>query len=126
LSPVDKVGQEKQHEREKVAGLQEAMADEIGPIDGVAMKSSQTEDPVEWCVGPLELAALGLAETKDRTSWVESDVAGLWATMAEGSTKIEEVGGMKVQLSDCCSKVKKDLVNLEEDFAKLKDEMREL
>jgi hypothetical protein len=49
--------------------------------------------------------------------------------MADGSTKAEEirrkVAGLKVQLSDCCSKVNTDMKSLEQEFGKLKKEMRE-
>jgi hypothetical protein len=46
--------------------------------------------------------------------------------MTDGSVKIEEVRrelvGLKVQLVDCCPKVKKDLANLEHEPANLKEE----
>jgi hypothetical protein len=49
-----------------------------------------------------------------------------WAAMTDGSAKVEEfrreLVGLKVQLADCCSKVKKDLANLEQDPANLKQE----
>jgi hypothetical protein len=73
-------------------------------------------------------AGLGLAKTKDRASRVESDVAGLRAAMADNSAKVEEVrwevAGLRAQLFDCCLKVKKDLMNLEPDLAKLKVGMK--
>jgi hypothetical protein len=46
--------------------------------------------------------------------------------MADWSANVEEVrreiAGLKVQLSDCCPKVKRDLTNLEQEVAKLKEE----
>jgi hypothetical protein len=78
-------------------------------------------------VRPLERAALGLAKTTDRTSWVESEVVGLRAAMADGSAKAEEVrrgiAGLKAEISDCCPKVAKDLPNRERELAKLKEEI---
>jgi hypothetical protein len=75
-------------------------------------------------------AALGLAETRVRTSRVESGAAGPQAAMAEDRRMVEEVrqevAGLKAELSDCCQKVKSDLTNLEQELAKLKEEMREL
>jgi hypothetical protein len=48
--------------------------------------------------------------------------------MADGGAKVEEVrrevAGLKAQLSECCRKGKKDLTNLEQELAKLKEEMR--
>jgi chromosome segregation ATPase len=50
--------------------------------------------------------------------------------MADGSAKVEEVwpeaGDLKVQLSDCCPKVNQNITNLEQELAKLKEEMTEL
>jgi hypothetical protein len=104
------------------------MAELLGPIDGAAIKLSQTEVAVGWRVGLLERAALGLMETKDRTSQGESDVAGLRAAMADGSVKFEmvqrKVAGLKVGLSDCCLKVNQDLAKLGHELAKLKEEIR--
>jgi chromosome segregation ATPase len=89
---------------------------------------NQTEEPLERRVGPLEQAALGLAETKERTSRIESDVTSLRVAMADGNAKLEEVrrevAGQKAQLSDCCPKVKKDLTDLQQELATLKEEMR--
>jgi predicted nucleic acid-binding Zn-ribbon protein len=52
---------------------------------------------------------------KDRTSQIESNVAGLRGGPA----------GLKAQLSDW-AKVMKEMTNLEQEIAKLKEEMREL
>jgi chromosome segregation ATPase len=60
-------------------------------LTGLTLKLSQTEEAVERLVGPLEQAVMGLAEMKYRTSQVESDVASLRTTMADGSAKVEEV-----------------------------------
>jgi septal ring factor EnvC (AmiA/AmiB activator) len=99
------------------------MGEVLGPIDGVAIKVSQTEDVVAWCVVPLEQR-----ETKDRTSRVESDVAALRAVMAAGSAKVEEVlrevAGLTVQLSGYCSKGSQNLTNPEQELSNLKEEMR--
>jgi chromosome segregation ATPase len=98
-------------------------------IDGVMIKLSQSQDTMERRVGPRKQAALGLAEMKDRTSRVESDVTGLRAAMADGSTKVEEVrravARLKAHVSDC-PKVNQELANLEGELATLKEEMREL
>jgi ribosomal protein L29 len=49
--------------------------------------------------------------------------------MADGSTKAEEirrkVARLKGQLSDCCSKENTDMKSLEQEFGKLKKEIRE-
>jgi hypothetical protein len=56
-------------------------------------------------------------------SQVESDVPGLRAAITDGGTKVQEVrrevAGLKAELSDCCTDV-----NLEQELAKLKDEIR--
>jgi hypothetical protein len=73
-------------------------------IEGLTIKLSQAEEAPGRRVGPLKRAVLELAETKDRTSRVESDAAGLCATMADGSPKVEEVrrevAGLKAELLD--------------------------
>jgi hypothetical protein len=79
--------EKQQHKREKVSGLREAMAAVRSPIDGVAIKLSQTDDAVERRVRPPERAVLGLAEMQDRMSRVESDIAGLRAAMAAGDAR---------------------------------------
>jgi uncharacterized coiled-coil DUF342 family protein len=47
--------------------------------------------------------------------------------MADGNAKVDEVrrevASLKVEFSECCPKVKKDLTKLEQEFAKLKEEM---
>jgi hypothetical protein len=74
--------------------------------------------------------ALELTEAKDWISLVKSGVAGLWAAMADGSAKVEkvqqEVAGLKVQFSGCCSRPKKNMANMEQEFWELKEEKREL
>jgi chromosome segregation ATPase len=94
---IDEVAKKQLHEHKKVLGLQEAMGEMRSQI-------SQTDEAVEQRIGPLEQAALELAETKIRTSQVESDVAGLRATMADNSAKVEdvrrEVVGLRAQFSD--------------------------
>jgi cell division protein FtsB len=111
---IDEVAKKQRHEREKVSGVQEVMGEVRRQIEGVTIKLSETHTAVER------------TETKDRTSRVESDVAGLRAAMADWSAKVEEVRRevprLKVQLSDCCPKVKRDLTNLEQEVAKLKEE----
>jgi myosin heavy subunit len=118
---IDEVATKQRHEREKVSLLQKAMGEVRSQIGGVTVKLSETEKAVER-------AALGLAETKDRISRVESDAAGLRAAITERSEKVEdvrrEIAGLKAELSDCCPTVKKDLANLEQKLAKLKEEIR--
>jgi hypothetical protein len=50
--------------------------------------------------------------------------------VTDDNAKVEdvrrEVAGVKAQLSDCWLKVNRDLTNLEQELAKLKEEMREL
>jgi uncharacterized protein YhaN len=102
---IDEVAKKQRHEREKVSGLRKAMGKVRRQIEGVMIQFNQTEDAVEPRVGPLERAALGLAKTTDRKSWVESEVVGLRAAMADGSAKAEEVrrgvAGLKAEFSDC-------------------------
>jgi chromosome segregation ATPase len=117
---IDKVATKQFYEREKVLGLQEAMRE-------VRHQINQINEVVERRIEPLEQTAFGLAETKDRTSRVESDVTGLRVAMGDRGTKVEEVrrevAGLKAQLS-AWSKVKKEMRNLQQEFAKLKEEMR--
>jgi chromosome segregation ATPase len=94
------------------------------------LKLSQTKEAVERRVGALEQAVMGLAETKDRTPVVESDVGSMRTTMVDGGAKVEEArreaAHLEAQLPECCPKVNQDIVNLEQELAKLKEEMREL
>jgi hypothetical protein len=50
--------------------------------------------------------------------------------MADGNVKVEEVRGdvadLKAQSSDCCSKVKKDMMNLERELGTLNDGMAQI
>jgi predicted nucleic acid-binding Zn-ribbon protein len=75
----------------------------------------------------LEQTTLRLAEMKDRTSRFESDVTSLRAAMAGGGVKVEEVrqevASLKAQPSDW-PMVKKAMTNLEQELAKLREEMR--
>jgi hypothetical protein len=118
---IGEVAKKQRHERKKVSELQEAMGKVRRQIEGVMINLSETDEAVEW-------AALGLAESKDRTSRAESVVAGLRAAMADGSAKVEEVrrkvAGLKAELSGCCPKVNQHLTNLEQELAKLKEEIR--
>jgi phage shock protein A len=125
---IGEVAKKQQHEREKVAGLQEAVGKVRHQIESITIPLTQTAEAVGRRVGLLERAASGLAEAKDRTSQVESDVAVLRAPMADGSARVEEfrreVAGLKAELWDCCPKAKKDLTNLEQELAKVKEEIR--
>jgi hypothetical protein len=56
----------------------------------------------------------------DRTSRVESGVADLRAAMEDESAKVVDLKG---RLSDCFQKENQDLTNLEQNLAKLKEDM---
>ena len=88
------------------------------------MMLSETEEAVERRIGPLERAARRPAEAKDGTSEVESELAGLQEAVGDGRAEVEEVAGLKPQLSDCCTKVDRALPNLERERAKLNKEVR--
>jgi hypothetical protein len=127
---VDEVAKQQQHQsgKVKILRLYEWMEEVLGQTEDVNIILSEIAEGVEPWIGLLEWVALELAETKDWTSRVESEVAGLRTAMVDGSAKVKEVHREVVSLKagnlDCRLEAKKDLPKLEQELAKVKQQIR--